>query len=287
MPSRFWVELELDNRGASPWDVRATDLTLSPAGTHAIGFAEYPNALPKARVEPAVIVLPSAGRHVWVRFDNVRTQMPLAAKEIDDPAPLTIEVRSGDTTMPLELSDPAHGSPIWTPTEWPYFGMMGFGTGLFYVPPDPVKQVAMTVDVTMSVHRRFGEFDAGAIGKLRFGIGMAQLAMLPAEADVVGFYGGGLTGGYTTYFRGLYLRSALDVIVGRSGHFELDTTPMTLGAELDFGMARRSLYPYRDRQASVTLALYVRADRTIASLSKIEAPIGYGFSFGLTMRVGS
>jgi hypothetical protein len=275
-PASLWVELELENRAADAWSLAVAEVRL--AGRAAIGFADYPSILLDAATEPTVAVAGGVTRRVWVRFDDVAVQNRAAAdRGVDDPAALVLDVAGEHLT----LSDPARGSPLWSPWSWPYFATLGLGVGGAY----GTGEGAWSLDLGLAAHRRFGELDVGVVFDLRAGIDMHRDTMLAAA---YGGIGGGLTAGYTFDIDShYYLRTAVDGLVEYAGHGEIATKPVWLGGELQFGFARRGIYPYRERRTNYTAGVYFRGQGRVTSLSAIDEPFAFGLSLGVVLRGGS
>jgi hypothetical protein len=278
-PSTLWIELELDNHGSEAWQLDCAALQLEH-GTCA-GFGEYPSVAYDHKPQPAVQIGAGATRRIWARFDKVHTQAAgAAAVGVDTPAPIVLHVDNDR----LALADPARGAPLWTASNWPYFGTFGFGFGFGFGTTD-----GLGVDVTLTAHRRFGEFDVGIVGAARAGVDVQPMQGMQAML-ATGFasLGGGLTSGYTLHLgRRFFLRPAISAIVARAGHGMIETTPVWVGGELQLGFARNSLYPFRERTTSYTFGWYVRGEGRVASLSEIDEPFAFGISLGLTLRGGS
>jgi hypothetical protein len=278
---KLWIELELENLGHDVWDVHTSDLRLEQA--EVVTLDAYPNVATDAPIVRSVSVAPGESRRVWARFDHVHTQNPAAADAgIDSPASLALHVKTPDEVT-LRLSDPARGTPVWA-ASWPYFATLAFGLGAsFGEQVMEQRDGAMSFDVALSVHRRFGEADVGVVGLVRAGVDVRA-----THASAFSALGGGVTAGYTLQLGDrLYLRPAVDLLVTRSGHGEMATTPSWVAAELQLGIARRSLYPYRERRTSYTVAWYVRAERHLTSFSTVEEPYSTGLSIGIVLRGGS
>jgi hypothetical protein len=282
----LWVELAIENLGDQRWHLRATDLAVISSGKSAAGFASDPNINPKVRLESEAFVEAGTVVRVWVRFDNVPTQLERAASTgVDAPGPVGIRVRAPSGDLTLMLVDPARGEPIWSAGDWPYFATLSFGTGFSLNPDAPMDepQGGMGLDVCMSGHRRVGELDIGAVGVVRAGI-----ETHPLRGGAFGFLGGGLTTGYTLFPASwLYLRPSVSFVVGQSGHAAFETIPARLFTELHMGFPRRSSYPYRERPSANTLGWYLRVETGITNFSDIEEPHTFGMSFGVVMRGGS
>jgi hypothetical protein len=144
----------------------------------------------------------------------------------------------------------------------------------------------MTMDVSLTAHRRFGELDAGIIGMLRAGVDLARYGEA-MEAAGFGAFGGGLTTGYTVFPGRVWLRTSTSLVVLHSGHGQIETNSAWLAGELQLGFARRGLYPFRQRPSAWTVGAYLRGEGRVATLSDMPEPFGFTVSIGMVMRGGS